>query len=233
MKRLDVLARTMFGLAFALMAGAALAADYAAPKAGSWVVRDFRFHTGEVVPELRLHYTNVGAPSGEPVLILHGTTGSGAGLLTPAFAGELFGPGQPLDATRYYIILTDAVGTGKTSKPSDGLRARFPKYNYDDMVDAQYRLVKEHLGVRHLRLVLGNSMGGMQTWIWAQKYPDFMDVAVPMASLPTEMASRNWMMRRLIIDSVRNDPECEWQLHQTAAQAAGRLGVLRHRHQRR
>ena len=149
----------------------------------------------------------MGAPAGEPVLILHGTTGSGSGMLTPAFAGELFGPGQPLDATRYYIILTDAVGTGKSSKPSDGLRTRFPKYNYDDMVDAQYRLVKEHLGVRHLRLVLGNSMGGMQTWIWAQKYPDFMDAAVPMASLPTEMSSRNWMMRRLIIDSIRNDPE--------------------------
>jgi homoserine O-acetyltransferase len=207
MKRLDVFTRSVLGLAFALMAVAALAADYPAPKEGSWVVRDFRFHTGEVLPELRLHYTTVGSPSGEPVLILHGTTGSGAGLLTPAFAGELFGPGQPLDATRYYIILTDAVGTGKSSKPSDGLRTKFPKYNYDDMVDAQYRLVKEHLGVRHLRLVLGNSMGGMQTWIWAQKYPDFMDVAVPMASLPTEMASRNWMMRRLIIDSIRNDPE--------------------------
>jgi homoserine O-acetyltransferase/O-succinyltransferase len=207
MKRSDVLMRSMFGLAFTLMAVAALAADYPAPKEGDWVVRGFRFHTGEVLPELRLHYTTVGAPGGEPVLILHGTTGSGAGMLTPAFAGELFGPGQPLDATRYYIILTDAVGTGKSSKPSDGLRTKFPKYNYDDMVDAQYRLVKEHLGVRHLRLVLGNSMGGMQTWIWAQKYPDFMDVAVPMASLPTEMSSRNWMMRRLIIDSIRNDPE--------------------------
>jgi homoserine O-acetyltransferase len=149
----------------------------------------------------------VGTPTGEPVLILHGTTGSSAGMLSPAFAGELFGAGQPLDASRYYIILPDAIGTGKSSKPSDGLRAGFPKYNYDDMVDAQYRLVTEHLGVRHLRLVLGNSMGGMQTWIWAQKYPDFMDIAVPMASLPTEMSGRNWMMRRLIIDSIRNDPE--------------------------
>jgi homoserine O-acetyltransferase len=207
MKRIDVITRSVFGFAFALTAVATLAADYPAPKEGSWVVRDFRFHTGEVLPELRLHYTTVGAPAGEPVLLLHGTTGSGTGMLTPAFAGELFGPEQPLDATRYYIILTDAIGTGKSSKPSDGLRTRFPKYNYDDMVDAQYRLVKEHLGVRHLRLVLGNSMGGMQTWIWAQKYPDFMDAAVPMASLPTEMASRNWMMRRLIIDSIRNDPE--------------------------
>jgi len=184
-----------------------LAAEAPAPKEGDWVVKDFRFHTGEVLPELRLHYTTLGAPTGEPVLILHGTTGSGAGFLSPAFAGELFGPGQPLDATRYFVILPDAIGTGKSSKPSDGLRTSFPNYNYDDMVDAQYRLVKEHLGIRRLRLVLGNSMGGMHTWIWAQKYPDFMDVAVPMASLPTEMSGRNWIMRRLIIDAIRNDPE--------------------------
>ncbi len=185
------------------------AADAPQPRQGDWLVRDFRFHTGEVLPELRLHYTTVGEPSGEPVLILHGTAGSGARMLTPEFAGELFGPGQPLDAQRYYVILTDAIGTGQSSKPSDGLRTRFPRYNYDDMVDAQYRLLREHLGVRHLRLILGNSMGGMQTWIWAQKYPEFMDIAVPMASLPTEMSGRNWMMRRLITDSIRNDPE--WQ----------------------
>ncbi|HEV8524504.1 MAG TPA: alpha/beta fold hydrolase [Terriglobales bacterium] len=207
MKLTRILTCAMWSLAVTLTALPSLAADYPAPKEGSWVVRDFRFHTGEVPPELRLHYTTVGAATGEPVLILHGTTGSGAGMLTPAFAGELFGPGQPLDASRYYIILPDAIGTGKSSKPSDGLRASFPKYNYDDMVHAQYRLVTEHLGVRHLRLVLGNSMGGMQVWIWAQRYPDFMDVAVPMASLPTEMSGRNWMMRRLIIDSIRNDPE--------------------------
>jgi homoserine O-acetyltransferase len=207
MKVIKLLIWVVLSLAFPLTALPGLAADYPAPKEGSWVARDFRLHTGEVLPELRLHYTTVGAPTGEPVLILHGTTGSGAGMLTPAFAGELFGPGQALDASRYYIILPDAVGTGKSSKPSDGLRASFPKYNYDDMVGAQYRLVSEHLSVRHLRLVLGNSMGGMHTWIWAQKYPDFMDVAVPMASLPSEMSGRNWMMRRLIIDSIRNDPE--------------------------
>jgi homoserine O-acetyltransferase/O-succinyltransferase len=160
-----------------------------------------------VLPELRLHYRTVGAPTGEPVLVLHGTTGSGASMLTPAFAGELFGPGQPLDASRYFIILPDAIGTGKSTKPSDGLRAAFPKYNYDDMVDAQYRLVKEHLKVPHLRAIVGNSMGGMQTWIWAQKYPGFMDVAVPMASLPTEMSGRNWMMRRLLVEAIRTDPE--------------------------
>jgi homoserine O-acetyltransferase len=183
------------------------AADYPAPRQGSWVVKDFRFHTQEVLPELRVNYTTVGAPTGEPVLILHGTTGSGAAMLTPAFAGELFGPGQPLDAGRYYIILPDSIGTGKSSKPSDGLRTAFPRYNYDDMVEAQYRLVTEHLGVKHLRVIIGNSMGGMQTWIWGAKYPEFMDALVPMASQPTEMSSRNWMMRRLIIDSIRNDPE--------------------------
>lgn len=184
----------------------AWAADPPQPKEGHWIVRDFRFHTGEVLPELRLHYTTLGAPSGEPVLVLHGTTGSGGGLLSPGFGGELFGPGQPLDASRYFIILPDAVGHGKSSKPSDGLRTRFPRYNYDDMVDAAHRLVREHLGVRRLRLVIGNSMGGMETWLYAQKYPDFMDIAVPMASLPTEMGSRNWMLRRLITDSIRNDP---------------------------
>ena len=128
-------------------------------------------------------------------------------MLTPAFAGELFGPGQPLDASKHFIILPDAIGTGKSSKPSDGLRTTFPRYNYDDMVLAQYRLVTEGLGLRRLRLVLGNSMGGMQTWMWGVKYPDFMDALVPMASMPTAMSGRNWMTRRLIIDSIRNDPE--------------------------
>jgi homoserine O-acetyltransferase/O-succinyltransferase len=193
--------------ALALCVATAIAADYPAPKEGDFVVRAFRFHTGEVMPELRLHYTTIGAPSGEPVLILHGTTGSGASLLTPAFAGELFGPGQPLDASKYFIILPDALGAGKSSKPSDGLRTKFPQYNYDDMVAAQYRLVTEGLGLRHLRLVVGNSMGGMHAWIWATTYPDFMDAAVPMASQPTEMSSRNWMMRRMLIDAVRNDPD--------------------------
>ncbi len=206
MKLIRVLILALGSLVIVLTALPGLAADYPAPKEGSWVVRDFRFHTGEVLPELRLHYTTVGAPTGEPVLILHGTTGSGTGMLTPTFAGELFGTGQPLDASRYYIILPDAIGTGKSSKPSDGLRTSFPRYNYDDMVQAQYRLVTEHLSVRRLRLVLGNSMGGMQVRMWSQKYPAFMDIAVPMASLPTEMSGRNWMTRRLI-DSIRNDPE--------------------------
>jgi homoserine O-acetyltransferase len=128
-------------------------------------------------------------------------------MLTGAFAGDLFGPGQPLDASRYFIILPDAIGAGKSSKPSDGLRAKFPRYNYDDMVAAQYRLVTEGLGIRHLRLVLGNSMGGMHTWVWGVTHPDFMDALVPMASQPTEMAGRNWMMRRMLIDAIRNDPD--------------------------
>ena len=189
-----------------LAAFQAVAADYPAPRQGTWVVRDFKFQNGQVLPELKLAYSTVGEPTGEPVLVLHGTTGSAASMLTPAFAGELFGPGQPLDATKYFIILPDAIGTGRSSKPSDGLRMNFPKYSYDDMVEAQYRLVREHLGVKHLRLVIGNSMGGMQTWIWAQKYPGFLDVAVPMASLPTPMSGRNWMLRRLLTESIRRDP---------------------------
>src|SRR5262245_8423002 len=199
--------RLIGGLLFIVASVAAWAPSYTAPKQGSWTVRDFKFHTGEVLPELRIAYTTVGEPTGEPVVIMHGTTGSGAGFLSPTFAGELFGPGQPLDAKRYYIVLPDAVGHGRSSKPSDGLKMKFPRYNYDDMVDAQHRLLTEHLGVKRARLVMGNSMGGMETWIWVQKYPDFMDAAAPMAATPTEMASRNWMTRRLIIDSIRNDPE--------------------------
>jgi homoserine O-acetyltransferase len=195
------------GLALVLATFSAIAAEFPAAKEGQWTARDFRFHTGEVMPELGVHYRTVGEPSGEPVLILHGTTQSGAGMLSPAFAGDLFGVGQALDASKYFIILPDGIGHGQSSKPSDGLRAKFPRYNYDDMVDAQYRLVTEGLGIRRLRLVLGNSMGGMHTWIWGVKHPKLMDALVPMASQPTEMSSRNWMMRRLIIDTIRSDPE--------------------------
>jgi homoserine O-acetyltransferase/O-succinyltransferase len=185
----------------------AQAAAYPAPKEGDFVARDFRFHGGEVFPELKLHYTTIGEPTGEPVLILHGTAGSGASLLNPGFAGELFGPGQPLDARKYFIILPDALGAGKSSKPSDGLRAAYPRYNYDDMVAAQYRLVTEGLGIKHLRLVLGNSMGGMHTWLWGTTYPGFMDALVPMAAQPSEMAGRNWMLRRLLTQAIRSDPQ--------------------------
>jgi homoserine O-acetyltransferase/O-succinyltransferase len=207
MKILSLLSCAAATAVLSVLASSATAADYPAPKEADWVAHDFRFHTGEVMPELRLHYTTVGERSGEPVLILHGTAGSGAGMLAADFAGELFGPGQALDASKYFIILPDAIGTGKSTKPSDGLRVKFPRYNYDDMVAAQYRLVSDGLGIRHLRLVLGNSMGGMQTWMWGVTYPDFMDALVPMASLPTAMSSRNWMMRRMLIDAIRNDPE--------------------------
>jgi homoserine O-acetyltransferase len=199
--------RIALSAAFALISFAALAADYPAPKQGEWIAKDFKFHTGEVMPELRLHYTTVGDPSGQPVLVLHGTGGSAASMLTPGFAGELFGPGQPLDATKYFIIIPDGIGHGQSSKPSDGMKTAFPKYDYDDMVDAQYRLIKQGLGVKHLRLVIGNSMGGMHTWIWGIKYPSYMDALVPMASQPTEMASRNWMLRRIMIETIRNDPD--------------------------
>lgn len=190
----------------ALLALPARAADYPAPVEADWTAHDFRFHAGERLPELRLHYATVGAPTGEPVLVLHGTYGSGTGLLSPAFAGALFGPGQPLDAAHYFIILPDALGSGKSARPSDGLRAKFPHYDYADMVNAQYRLLTEGLGIRHLRLVIGNSMGGMETWTWGEAYPDFMDALVPMASQPTAMAGRNWMLRRMLIESVTSDP---------------------------
>ena len=202
--------RRIAALLFAVMFCSSLAvpaADYPGQKEGDWVARDFRFHTGDVFPEAKLHYTTIGAPSGEPVLILHGTGGSGANMLAQDFGGELFGPGQPLDASRYYVILPDALGTGKSTRPSDGLRAKFPRYNYDDMVLAQYRLVTEGLGVKHLRVVLGNSMGGMQAWIWGTRYPEFMDALVPMACLPVAMSGRNWALRRMLTQSIRNDPE--------------------------
>src|ERR1700729_3411762 len=184
-----------------------MAADYPTPKQGDWIARDFKFHSGETMPELRLHYTTVGEPTGQPVLVLHGSGGSAASMLTSGFAGELFGPGQPLDASKYYIIIPDGIGHGQSAKPSDGMKTAFPRYDYADMVDAQYRLVTEGLGIKHLRLVIGNSMGGMHTWLWGVKYPQFMDVLVPMASQPTEMAARNWILRRMMIETIRNDPD--------------------------
>jgi homoserine O-acetyltransferase len=205
--RFSVSLRAAIGAVLYFVTFSVFAADYPAPKQGTFIARDFRFHTGEVMSELKLHYTTIGAPSGQPVLMLHGTAGSGRSLLTPAFAGELFGEGQPLDAAKYFIILPDAIGAGQSSKPSDGLRARFPRYNYDDMVAAHYRLVTEGLGIKHLRLVIGNSMGGMHVWLWGSAYPEFMDALVPMASQPSEMASRNWIMRRLLVEAVRSDPD--------------------------
>jgi homoserine O-acetyltransferase len=193
--------------AFVMTSFAAAAADYQAPKQGDWIAKDFKFHTGATMPELRLHYTTVGEPTGQPVLVLHGSGGDASRMLTAEFAGQLFGPGQPLDASKYYIIIPDGLGHGQSSKPSDGMKTAFPRYNYDDMVDAHYRLVTEGLGIKHLRLVIGNSMGGMHAWIWAVRYPQMMDAVVPMASQPTAMAARNWMLRRMMIETIRNDPD--------------------------
>jgi len=190
-----------------------IGSEYPTPVEGDYRIADFVFETGDVLPELNLHYTTIGElrrdQSGQAmnaVLIMHGTTGRGGGFLSDRFAGMLFGPGQLLDAEKYFIILTDAIGHGKSSRPSDGLRMAFPRYTYDDMVLAQYRLLTEHLGVDHLRLVMGTSMGGMHTWVWGYTYPDFMDALMPLASLPVEIAGRNRMQRKMIIDCIRNDP---------------------------
>lgn len=189
---------------------------YPSPAEGDFLLRDFHFKSGEVLPELKLHYTTIGTPVRDQkgmvsnaVMILHGTGGAGSNFLSQQFAGVLFGPGQLLDATRYFIILPDGIGHGKSSKPSDGLHARFPHYTYDDMVAAQYRLLTEKLSVNHLRLVMGTSMGGMQAWVWGEAYPEFMDALMPLASLPVEIAGRNRMMRRMIMDAIRQDPA--WQ----------------------
>jgi len=198
--------RAVFALALMLPA-AAFAADYPVPKQGEWIARDFKFHTGETMAEVKLAYRTIGEPTGIPVVVLHGSGGQAANMLTPAFAGELFGAGQPLDATKYFIVIPDALGHGKSTKPSDGLKAQFPHYNYADMVDAQYRLLSEGLGIKRVRLIIGNSMGGMHTWLWGEKYPTYMDALVPMASQPTAMASRNWMLRRMMLETIRSDPD--------------------------
>ncbi|HXV86267.1 MAG TPA: alpha/beta fold hydrolase, partial [Gemmatimonadales bacterium] len=194
----------------------AAGAQYPAPTEGDLILRDFRFTSGETLAELRLHYRTLGRPQRDAqgvvrnaVLIMHGTGGSSSQFLRQDFAGELFGRGQLLDATRYYIVLPDAIGHGGSSKPSHGLRAGFPRYGYGDMVTAQYRLLTEGLGVNHLRLVMGTSMGGMHTWLWGERYPDFMDALMPLASLPTQISGRNRAWRRVLIDAIRNDPEWE------------------------
>ncbi len=183
---------------------------------GIFIARNFQFQSGETLPELKLAYTTLGTPQRDSlgnitnaVLLLHGTTGTGANWLAPSFAEALFREGQPLDAGKYYLILVlaDSIGLGRSAKPSDGLKGKFPHYGYRDMIEAQYRLVTEGLGVKHLRLVLGTSMGGMQAWLWVERYPDMMDAAVAIASQPTEISGRNLLWRRVIIETIRNDPD--------------------------
>ena len=201
------------------------------PRRGRLRIQNFKFKTGEVLPELRLHYRTIGTPlrdaSGivrNAVLIMHGTGGTGGGFLGPGFAGQLFDEGQLLDGNKHFIILPDGIGHGSSSKPSDGMHARFPHYTYDDMVLAQYRLLTEKLGVNHLRLVMGTSMGAMHTWVWGETYPDFMDALMPLASNPVQIGGRNRVIRKMITDSIKNDPE--WKNGEYAKQPSGLVGAL-------
>ena len=204
----------VFALLLSLLAAtSAWSADYPSPTESDFTIRDFKFASGETLPELRLHYRTLGEPqknaqgkTTNAILIMHGTTGSGAQFIRPEFAGELFEKDQPLDATKFYIVLPDGIGHGKSSKPSDEMHAKFPRYGYIDMVEADYRLLTEGLGVDHARLVMGTSMGGMHTWLWGELHPDFMDALLPLASLPTQISGRNRAWRRMVIDAIRNDP---------------------------
>ena len=198
----------------------------AAGTRGDFIVRNFTFRSGESLPELRLHYTTLGTPRKDAagtvrnaIMILHGTGGAGSSFLSAGYAGQLFAPGKLLDSSKYFIILPDGIGHGASSKPSDGLRAKFPKYTYDDMVDAQYRLLTQHLGVQHLRLIMGTSMGCMHGWIWGYAHPDFMDGLAPFACVPAQIAGRNRMMRTMAMDAIRDDPG--WKSGNYTTQPAG------------
>lgn len=214
-----------------ILSTGAYAADHPPSVEGDARLRDFKFRSGKTLAELRVHYRTLGQPRRDAagvvrnaVLIMHGTTGAGTQFLTASFANELFGGGQPLDTTRFYIILPDGIGHGLSSRPSEALHARFPHYTYDDMVDADHRLLTEHLGVNHLRLVMGTSMGGMHSWVFAERYPDFMDAAVPLASVPAQIAGRNRMIRRMAMDDIRNDPE--WKGGEYSSPPSGLRGAL-------
>jgi homoserine O-acetyltransferase len=205
--------RTFACLSLITAAGTLAAADYPTPTEGDYTIHNFKFASGETLPELRIHYRTLGkidkdaqGKTRNAVLIMHGTTGSGAQFIRPEFAGELFGKDQPLDATKFLIVLPDGIGHGKSSKPSDRMHAKFPRYGYIDMVEAQYRLLADGLGINHARLVMGTSMGGMHTWLWGESHPEFMDALMPLASLPTQISGRNRAWRRIIIDAIRNDP---------------------------
>jgi len=226
--------RMVSGLALLACLGLAprAGAAPAPPREGDFLIHDFRFGSGETLPELRIHYLTLGNPARDSagqvrnaVLILHGTGGTGRQFMAPQFAGVLYGAGAPLDTTRYYIILPDGIGHGHSSKPSDSLHAHFPRYDYDDMVEAQYRLVTEHLGVRHLRLVMGTSMGGMHTWVWGETHPEAMDALMPLACQPVAIVGRNRVWRRMIIDAIRFDPEWKGGDYTTEPRAALRTAL--------
>ena len=214
MKLLD---RYLFSILLALVFGSAVLAQTNPPSTpGDFVIKDFKFESGETLPELKIHYVTLGKPQRDAsgrvtnaVLVLHGTGGTNTQFLGRGFGGVLFGKGQLLDAEKYFIVIPDNVGHGGSSKSSDGLHAKFPHYCYHDMINLQYRLLTEKLGVNHLRLVMGTSMGGMHSWLWSEMYPDFMDAAMPLASLPIEISGRNRYFRRMVIDPIRNDPD--WQ----------------------
>jgi homoserine O-acetyltransferase/O-succinyltransferase len=214
-EQFGVVKKFLCGL-LALICLRAFAATYPAPAEADFTLKDFKFADGGTLPELRTHYRTLGTAQKDAqgkttnaVLIMHGTTGSGAQFIRPEFAGELFGSGQPLDATKFFIALPDGIGHGKSSKPSDGLHAKFPHYGYRDMVEAQYRLLSDGLGVNHARLVMGTSMGGMHTWLWGETHPEFMHALMPLASLPTQISGRNRGWRKMISDAIRNDPAWE------------------------
>jgi homoserine O-acetyltransferase len=214
------------GILLCVTASWAFAAEYPAPVQADYVIRGFSFGAGGALADVKMHYRTIGQPRKDAtglvrnaVLVLHGTTGSSGQFLRADFAGELFGAGQLLDATKYFIVLVDNIGHGQSSKPSDGLRGEFPKYGYRDMITAQHRLLTEGLGVNHLRLVIGTSMGGMHAWLWGEMYPEFSDALMPLASLPAQISGRNRMWRRIAIDAIRNDPE--WQGGRYTSQPSG------------
>jgi len=223
--------KVLIAFCLAVIAGVPSFAAYPTPVEGDYIIRNFKFKTGEVLPELRIHYRTIGKPSRDAsgivrnaILILHGTGGTGGGFLSAGFAGELFNEGQLLDGNKHFIILPDGIGHGRTTKPSDGLHAKFPHYTYDDMVLAQHLLLTDGLGVNHLRLVLGTSMGAMHTWVWGEMYPDFMDALMPLASNPVQIGGRNRVIRKMIMDSIRNDPE--WKNGEYTEQPHGLVSAL-------
>jgi homoserine O-acetyltransferase len=202
------------------------------PQEGDFILHDFHFKSGETLAEVRMHYYTLGKPAKDSngrttnaVLILHGTGGTGRQFLSPLFAGVLFGPGQLLDVNRYFVILPDNIGHGKSSKPSDGLHAHFPQYDYDDMVAAQHELLEKGLGVNHLRLVLGTSMGCMHSWVWGETYPDFMDALMPLACLPVQIAGRNRVWRDMVIQGIRQDPDWKGGDYTTEPRAAVQISA--------